>query len=158
MINKNYAQPPLCFYQKIINDNNFNKIYILSNGHENPVVDRLLNFNPKIEFKKDSLVNDISKIISAYNFVISQSTFAQCLIRLNDNLKNLYIYKYGKYHLKNFNCTIHEMQASKKYKKIMFKKWKNTKEQLDLMLNETCFESKIIPFISSNYKQRNMKK
>ena len=41
-INTNYAQPPLCFYKKIINENNYENIYLISNGHENPVVDRLL--------------------------------------------------------------------------------------------------------------------
>ena len=31
-INNMYLQPPLCFYRKIINENDFDKIYILSNG------------------------------------------------------------------------------------------------------------------------------
>jgi len=39
-INKIYSQPPLCFYQKIINENNYSNIFIISNGHENPVVDK----------------------------------------------------------------------------------------------------------------------
>ena len=33
IINPNYSQPPLCFYQKIINENNFTNIFLLSNGH-----------------------------------------------------------------------------------------------------------------------------
>jgi hypothetical protein len=33
-INRNYGQPPLCFYQKIIDDNKFKNIYLMSNGHE----------------------------------------------------------------------------------------------------------------------------
>ena len=40
IINKIYSQPPLCFYQKIINENNYSNIFIVSNGHENPVVDK----------------------------------------------------------------------------------------------------------------------
>ena len=45
-----YSQPPLCFYQKIINENiyKYKNIYILSNGHENPIVDELLKIYQKI--------------------------------------------------------------------------------------------------------------
>ena len=45
-----YSQPPLCFYQKIINENKFDKIFILSNGHENPVIGRLLKLYPGIRY------------------------------------------------------------------------------------------------------------
>ena len=152
-INKNYAQPPLCFYQKIINENNFRKIYIVSNGHENPVVNKLLYLYPKIKYVYNSVERDISIIINAYNLVMPVSTFAWTLINLNDNKKNLYIYKYDKYHLKNLNCVIHEMEASPKYKNIMFRKWNNTKEQLDLMLKEDCLKSNITTFISYINKQ-----
>ena len=47
-INPNYAQPPLCFYQKIINEKKYKKLFILSNGHENPVVDELIKLYPDI--------------------------------------------------------------------------------------------------------------
>ena len=50
IINPNYSQPPLCFYQKIINENNFTNIFLLSNGHENPCVDTSLKLYPNIKF------------------------------------------------------------------------------------------------------------
>ena len=40
-----YAQPPLCFYERIIKENNFNKIYIISQDRGNPVIDKLINEN-----------------------------------------------------------------------------------------------------------------
>lgn len=158
IINKNYAQPPLCFYQKIINENNFNKIYIVSNGHENPVINKLLYLYQKIKYIHNSVERDISIIISAYNLVISVSTFIYTLINLNDNKQNLYIYKYDKYHLNNLNCVVHEMEASIKYKSIMFGKWNNTKEQLDLMLKEDCLKSNLTIFISHSHEKDKVKK
>ena len=50
VINCYYSQPPLCFYQKIINENRYNNIFILANGHQNPVIDKLLNLYTKIQY------------------------------------------------------------------------------------------------------------
>lgn len=149
LISPNYAQPPLCFYQKIINENNFKKIYLLSNGHENPVLDALLKIYPKIKYIHDSLEGDISLIVNAYNFIMSISTFSWTLILFNNNLKNLYVYEINYSHLYIANCMIHNMKASIKYKNIMAHKWKNSKEQLDLMINENCMHNKIESFFQS---------
>ena len=131
-INKNYAQPPLCFYKKIINENNFENIYIVSNGHENPVIDELLKLYPEIKVFHGKIVEDISL-----------STFTIMLIWINKNLRNLYIYEIINYGLINVNYTILKMKPSLKYIQIMQRKWNNTKEQLDLMINEKCLNSSI---------------
>ena len=57
-INRNYAQPPLCFYQNIIDKNNYDNIFILSNGHENPVVDELLKLYNTIKYIHGSVEDD----------------------------------------------------------------------------------------------------
>ena len=136
-INSKYGQPPLCFYQKIINKNKYENIFIISNGHENPVVDELLKLYPKIKYLHGSVEYDISIIVNAYNFVIPFSTFSYSLIYLNNNLKNLYIYN-DNFIPRHCNYTIHKMEASQKYKETILGKWNNTKEQLILMLNESC--------------------
>lgn len=101
--NPNYSQPPLCFYLKIINENKFNNIFLLSNGHENPIVDELLKKYRKIHYIHGTIEEDISVIVNAFNFVLCVSTFPKTLIYLNNNLKNLYIYNISRYDLKNFN-------------------------------------------------------
>ncbi len=145
-INPHYSQPPLCFYKKIINNNKFNKIFILSNGHENPVVDELLNIYKEIKFIHGSVEFDISIIVNAYNFVMPISTFPQTLISLNYNLKNLYIYGMMKYFQPKVNYTLHQMHPSDKYKKILLNKWKKTKEQIHLMINENCLYSNMTSY------------
>ena len=86
-INIVYSQPFLCFHQKIINENNFSDIYIISNRRENPVVDKLIQLYPKKKFIHGSLENDTSIIVYAYNLVIATSTFSGTLIKFNNNLK-----------------------------------------------------------------------
>ena len=137
-IHPKYSQPPLCFYQKIIKENKYKNIFLLSNGHENPCVDALLKLYPKIKYIHGSLNDDISVIINCYNLVLSISTFTLTLINLNNNLNNLYFYKIIDYNITKTNITMHIMNPSSKYTKLMKRKWRNTTEQLKLMLNEDC--------------------
>ena len=137
-INMDYGQPPLCFYQKIINDNKFRNIYLTTNGHENPTVDKLLQLYPKIKFINGTLEDSISAIIYSYNSVMSISTFPFTLIKLNNNLRKIFVYSLYDYNFKDANFTIYRMQASQNYLNNIQGKWKNTKEQRDLMINENC--------------------
>ena len=82
------------FLSKIINENNFTNIFLLSNGHENSCVDTSLKLYPNFKFIHGSVEEAVSIIINIYNLVISFSTFILSLINLNDNLHNLYIQYY----------------------------------------------------------------
>ena len=146
-INFMYSQPPLCFYQKIINENKFGNIFILSNGHENPVIAKLLQLYPGARYIHGRVEFDISVILNAYNFVMPISTFPITLIKLNNKLKNLYIYELLKYDTKNADYTVHKMIPSDLYIKVMQRKWKKSKKQLRLMINENCIknEMQVIP-------------
>ncbi len=147
-----YSQPPLCFYEKIINENKFRKIYILSNGHENPVINELLKLYPKILYIEGSIQEAVSMIIYSYNLVHSVSTFQEYLIPFNNNLENLYVYELIYYDVSNINYNVHKMKPSIKYKNIMQNKWKIAKEQLNLMITENCLNSNIYSYYK-HYKQ-----
>ena len=146
-INKNYGQPPLCFYQKIIDKKKFKNYYILSNGHENPVVDMLIKKYSSIKYIHGSVEYDISVIVNAYNLALPVSTFPLALIRLNSNLKSVYIYDIIDYNLRDANYTIFRMKPTKNYIEKIQRKWNNTREQLDLMITENCKDNDLLPFI-----------
>lgn len=144
-----YAQPPLCFYEKILNKyKNFKKIYIISMDRQNIVVDALLKKYKYIIHKVNNFEYDISLLCHAYNIVVSVSSFALSSIKLNDNLKNIWEFDIMRlstkflflhHHIFKFNIKykIHTMQPSEKYINIMFK-WINSKEQYKLMLEDNC--------------------
>ena len=144
-----YAQPPLCFYERIMNNNkNFKNIYLISMDRANVIVNTLLNKYKNIIHSKNDIEYDISLLCHAYNIVISISSFVLSAIKLNDNLKNIWefdnmrlsskflflhhhIFKY------RINYQIHTMKSSDNYISKMFK-WISSKEQINLMLEEKC--------------------
>ena len=145
-----YTQPPLCFYEKIIINENFNKIYIIAEDNKNPIIDVLFNKYHNIIYNKNSLKLDIAYLINAYNIVGAMSTFINILLRFNDNLEKYW--EYNIYTLKSNIIHFHHscynfkkkfiiilMEPSDLYKKIMIP-WKNKEAQKKLMLTEKCYQ------------------
>ena len=153
-LGKYYAQPPLCFYEKVIEFKRFKTVYIIAENDDYPIIQKLVSEYKNVRYKKSSLRNDMSKLVYGYNIVGSISSFLTSLIKLNDNLQ--YFWEYDIYHkvtkfnhlhysISNFTrkYTIFKMPPSPVYKKTMHF-WKRSKEQLDLMMNDTCPNNFII--------------
>lgn len=153
--NTNYAQPPFCFYKNILYNFKFKNIYLLSEDRRNPNIPQLIKEFSQIIMTQNEMKTDISLLLNAHNIVGSMSSFLSSIIIINNNLKNYWEYdnyrlpeKYLHLHhdiYQNRNkYFIYKMKASKKYRNEMFP-WKNTKNQLNLMLNENCSDFIIIP-------------
>ena len=150
-INPSYSQPPFCFYQEILYQFKFRKIYIISFNKKNPVIEKLLKKNKNINYKKNSLEKDFAYLSKAYNLVGSVSSLLLAAIKLNNNLKNFWEYDNYRLSAKFFhlhhdiyefprNFSIYKMKPSEKYKNEMFS-WKNDKNQLKLMVQEKCYHN-----------------
>ena len=136
---RTYAQPPLCFYQKILKTFLFRKIYIISSNKNNPVINKLIKQDFKIIYKKNPLNIDISFLVNAYNIVGSISSLLINIIKLNNNLKIYFEYNIYKmmdkiYHLHSDlfktskNYRIFRLEPSSIYQSKMYH-WKNNKLQ-----------------------------
>ena len=135
--NRHYSQPPLCFYEKIINSNKFSNIYIISNDRKNNII-----------FRHDNYKSDIASLIHAFNVVAPVSSFFFSTIKFNDNLKNLWEYditrlceKFWWLHhdLYKFDIKykIYTMKPSDIYVNKMYV-WRFSKKQLKLMIEDKC--------------------
>ena len=144
----NYAQPPLCFYENILNNFKFRDVNIISENNMNPVIPILLKKYSPINFTKHDLKYDIAYLANSYNIVSATSSFLISIIKLNDNIKFLWEYDFYKLSEKylhlhpsvysfSYNYTIYKMDTSLKYKKLMYP-WKNTKKQREMMIKEKC--------------------
>ena len=144
-----YAQPPLCFYESILKNFKFSKIYIISvDDIYNPVIKKLREKYPDIIYNKNPLEVDISYLARGYNIVGSISSFLISSIKLNDNLKYLWEYNiypmsgrlFHSHHSINNEkrkYTIYLMKPSEQYKNKMVV-WKSSEEQINIMLNDKC--------------------
>ena len=147
--NRFYAQPPLCFYEAILTQYNFSKIYIISEDKKNPVFSKLINKYSNIIYTKNSLKLDISFLINAYNIVASVSSFVTTIIQLNYNVKFIWDYNiyqiqekilhfhYDLFNYPNNKFVVFRMKPSFNYIKNMVL-WKNNKKQKKLMIKEKC--------------------
>ena len=141
-----YTKPPLCFYEKVIDKNNFKNIYIISGDRKNIVLDALINKYNNIIFKHNDYKTDISLLIHAFNIVASVSSFLLSSIKFNYNLEHLWdydIYRLSQkfrllhHHLYKFNIKykIHAMKPSDIYADQMYN-WRASESQLKLMLED----------------------
>ena len=153
--NRWYAQPPLCFYESILNNFKFNNIYIISKDKNNPIIEKLIKYYSNIKYLKNHLKKDISYLINAFNIVASISSFLISIIQLNSNVNNLWdynIYKviekirhfhYDLYNYPEHKFTIYRMEPSINYKKIMYI-WRYKRKTKKLIMKEKCDDFSII--------------
>jgi hypothetical protein len=128
-----YITPPLVFYTDIIDNSNYNEIYLIAEDTLNPCIENLIKLYPKIKFKVQSLDEDIKLILSASNIIMSYGTFIPALLKFSDKIKNLYKASYCKY-IEEIYSTINVYDTDLKEYKKLIGDWKNTEEQKKLML------------------------
>lgn len=146
---RGYYQPPFCFYEKIMDEFKFDKVYIISEDKINPVIQKLLNKYSNIKKKKNNLKLDISYLTNSYNIVAGKSTFLSTTIKLNDKLKFLWDFdlystfsrSYLDFHYSYYKFpvyyTIYKMNSTTNYRKVMLP-WVNSPKQRKIMIEEKC--------------------
>ena len=156
-----YAQPPFCFYRTIINNYKFNNVYLIAQDKYNPIIDKILNEYTNVIYKQNSIKEDLSYLINAYNIVASISSFLISIIQLNYNLKTLFdyniyqmsekilAYHFDLYKFPHDNFINYRMEPSPNYNKTMFA-WKNNRKQRHLMIKEECINNFSTINISNN--------
>lgn len=143
-----YSQPPLCFYENLINKKNFSKIYIVSMDDANVVVNILKKKYKNIIHNINNLEYDFFLLCHAFHIALSVSSFVISAIKLNDNLKDIWEYDIMRlsekllflhHHLYKFKIhyEIYTMKPSDIYASEMFF-WKRSPEQIKLMLEDKC--------------------
>ena len=129
-----WIQPPLNFYEKIIESNKWEKIYLICEDNNPPVIKPLLNKYKNIIFKLRDLQHDIYYIVNAKNICFGMGSFTPALLLLNKNIKTIYYPQYcHRYLIDLLDHKERKVYTLKNY--IKKGEWKNTKEQIKIILN-----------------------
>ena len=151
-----YHQPPLCFYQTIIETFNFTNIYVVANGKENPVINELLKLYNNAKYVEGNEEDHAGMILSAKNLVLGTSSFAIELMKFNDNLKNVFFYDlieekdknywhFSEKHWRPLKYNLFIMNPTKEYVEIMVP-WRKKEIQFKRMIDEKCNKKfRIVP-------------
>ena len=95
-----YIQPPISFYKKIIEKQNWNNIYLVSEDNKNPCFDILKEtYNCISCLDNDNrhggnywgFSDDISLMLGSTHFVASKSSLSPLIIQLSKTIKNVYL-------------------------------------------------------------------
>jgi hypothetical protein len=132
-IHPKYIQPPFDYYRRIIENNKFNKIYIISKCKNNPVIEKLLNYNKNIIFKVQDVEDDIKLLLGSSTVVESYSTFTSSLLVLSNNIEKVFRPNYQTDSIIYDRIILDETDLSDYKNKIG--KWKNNNKQRELLLN-----------------------
>lgn len=128
-----WIQPPLHFYEKVINSKKWEKIYLICEDTNSPVISPLLNKYNNIHFKIQPLIEDIKYIIGCKNICFGMGSFIPALLLFNNKIHNMYYPRYCYRYLLDITSYINKIEYNlPNY--IKKGEWKNTKEQILVML------------------------
>jgi hypothetical protein len=87
-----YIQPPLSFYTRIIDESEFEQIYILSETHLlNPVIPALLAKYKHVHFLSNDLDTDFKLMLNCHYFVNSNTTLCAVINSLSVKKERIYL-------------------------------------------------------------------
>lgn len=140
-----YAQPPLSYYQKIIESKDWRKVWLVYENKSNPVIPALEEWLEKKGIPFEVFSNDVSTDINlcmrAQHLVFSYGTFLYPVACSSKNLRSIYAFRnYPKYMRRpgwfvNSDPDMHLYVDGKgDYMATVVSKWRNTKKQRKLMV------------------------
>ncbi len=85
-----YVPPPLYFYDKVINENNYSKHLIATENGRNPCLKHLKN-RKNTTWLGGNLMKDIYHIMGAKHILFGVGSFVPCLLMLSNNVEKIYV-------------------------------------------------------------------
>lgn len=136
-----YGQPPLSFYLRVIQEADWQAIHIVAEDDRNPVIGELTRLLAgRAGFSAHvgrTLEEDLALLFRARTLVSSNGTFCRAISAISGNLEKVYVFqgKFDRWGNRGLEL-IHYIDKGKTYAdEILDGNWKNTPEQIRLMLD-----------------------
>ncbi len=147
--NAKYGQPPLSWYQTLIEDSGFREVTIvaqtqISVGAENPVLGEIRKRWPRLRIVSETVERDFHTLRHARHLALSVGTFAVAAAMLNTRLETLHVPRYERMRDENFS-DIFPPGTDLGFSRYDYaidgyqgmRNWANTRQQIDLMLHHS---------------------
>ena len=144
-VNTKYIQPPISFYEHIIESNNYKDMILVTDSIKyNPVIKLLMIKYQDIELFDGDITSQVDLILNSKNLILARSTFSLFLAKLSKTLKHAYIWYdddpiWNLFELTKDNCLSKNLKITKYYSNnyINSGDWESTEDQLELMVNHS---------------------
>lgn len=140
---RDYGQPPLAFYTKIIRSQPWTKVYLVFEDQFNPVIPALKSFLSEsgipCETHSGDIHQDIEVLLRAKNLVIARGTFIYPILCISKNIDQVFYFEIDEHSLWGLqNSPIHFhrcIDLESTYRSTILVEWKNDAEQNAMMID-----------------------
>jgi hypothetical protein len=135
-----YGQPPLAYYLKILNCFNFSNVAIVYEDLNNPVIPEVIKHAKhkcnKVDLYHNGLDEAIRVLLNAQSIVAGLGTFIPGIVAISKKVENVFVFnnKFNDWG-KSLNLINIKDVTNEYHSKVTNKNWRNTPEQLSLMMS-----------------------
>jgi hypothetical protein len=139
---RDYGQPPLAFYQKIIRSQPWTKVHLVFEDQLNPVIPALQDFlkTSGIAYQTHSgdIHHDVEVLLRAKHLVIARGTFIYPILCISQNIEQVFYFEVDEHSLWGLQKSpiqFHKyVDVQGTYRSTILTNWKNDVEQNQRML------------------------
>jgi hypothetical protein len=139
---RDYGQPPLAFYTKIIRSQPWTKVHLVFEDQFNPVIPALQSFlsesNVEYETHSGDIHHDIEVLLRAKNLVIARGTFIYPILCISKNIDQVFYFEVDEHSLwglQNSPISFHKcIDLGGSYRSTILTQWENDTQQNELMI------------------------
>lgn len=140
---RHYGQPPLAFYQKVVQSREWSEVGIVHEDLRNPVLGPLTDFlrEKKLRFWQQSgaLNEDVGILFKAQYLVCANGSFGRAIVNMSPNLRKYFRFE-GTYPIPSSNPRAKETvirDSSNQYRELILSgNWQANDDQIALMLTQ----------------------
>ena len=137
---KNYGQPPLSYYEKVLDHCQATRVHVVYQDILNPVLDGLIRLCKELSLhcttQSGSLTDDIGTLMGARTLVAGRGTFLPAIVGLSPHVKRVYFFedKFSLQPPRNGFEIFRVFDGTGDYKKsVLAGNWENRPDQRALM-------------------------
>jgi len=138
----NWGQPPAAYYEKIIREGPWSRVFVVCEDNESPVLLPIAALCESLGiehfFQSATLAEDLALLASATNLVVGRGTFAPAIVLLNMALEKVFFFedRFDSKFVDSSTELVRVVDEQGSYRESVLQgRWVNSEEQRELMVS-----------------------